>query len=358
MKKIWIVCLVMIFGNYFLYAQEEENNDSEDNPETQVEVKNPEFALSTTKVKDSIYMLSGKGGNVGVYVGQEGVLVIDSQFEESAPKIMNIVSRLSNKGIQLLINTHHHGDHTGGNEFMHNNNVLTMAQKNVRELMVKSENKKIQDQLDAAYEEAYSQAIDRGADEQEATAKAKNAVKRLMDEQPSIPTLPKLVFENEIEMFYDRQEIKVFHLHNAHTSGDAVVYFMSSNVIHTGDTYVNGKYPFVDIENGGTYDGYLKGLKKLLMMMNDATIIIPGHGPLATKKDVQETESLMRYIIPKIQYHVIAGKSLQEVLNLNETKTFDAKGFGNGFISTEKFITSLYNSFKERYNKEKTLKEK
>jgi len=356
MKKACIFCLLLLFGSTYINAQENEKNTDNDSEKEgdPVEVLNPEYTLSTIKIKDSIYMLQGKGGNVGVYIGKEGALIIDSQFEESAPKILDIVARLTNKKVQLLINTHHHGDHTGGNEIMHNNDILTIAHKNVRNIMVGNEVKKIEKEIEDAYKKTVDDALKRGATAEESEAKGKNAVRDVENNNPIvIPTLPKIVFENELELFFDQQQVKVFHLNNAHTRGDAVVFFMDDNVIHTGDTFVKGKYPFIDTENGGTYQGYLKGLQKLLLMVNEDTVIIPGHGGLSRKADIKYLESMMRYIIPKIQYHVVTGKSLQEVLAMKETKKWDDEGFGTGFITTEKFVSGIYNSFKKPSNKNK-----
>ena len=352
MKNRFILFLIMLISlNTVSIAQESKLEDDVEKEETEntIAIDNPEYSVQPLRITDSIYMFKGKGGNVGVFVGKEGALVIDSQFDKSAPKIFDMVSRFSDKDIKLLINTHHHGDHTGGNSYMHNRDILTIAQKNVRELMLANERAKIQDELDRRFLEVFEQAKAKGATEEVATDEAKRELQNFEKREIQLPNLPKIVFERELNLYFEEEDIRVFHINNAHTNGDAVVYFTSSNVMHTGDAFVNGKYPFIDQKNGGTYRGYLAGLQKLLMLVNEDTKIIPGHGDLATKKDLKYAESMMRFIIPRIQYHVVDGRTLEEVLALKETKEYDAKGFGDGFISTKKFVTDLYNFFKESY---------
>jgi cyclase len=265
--------------------------------------------VKAIKVQKEIYMLQGKGGNIGLSIGNDGVFMIDDQFADVTSEILKDIKKLSKKPVQFLINTHHHGDHTGGNVNMSKEGAIIVSHDNVR--------KRLSDMLKNATEK--SDALD-------------------------AKMLPTITFEKDMNFHYNGEQIMVFHVHNAHTDGDAVVYFMGSNVIHTGDAMFNGGYPFIDTKNGGTLKGYIEGLEKISLLADDDTKIIPGHGDIATKKDVDYMVNMLNVLYKNVMFQYRNQKTEAEIVNSRDfTKPYDDKGFGNGFINTQKILQTIYN---------------
>lgn len=251
-------------------------------------------------ITEHIFMYQDKGGNIGLSVGGDGVFMIDDQFSDGIPNVMKAIESISTQPVEFLINTHHHGDHTGGNADMAKTGTTIFSQENVRKRLETSE-KTIQEGL------------------------------------------PIITFSEDITFHYNGDKIFIFHVHNAHTDGDAVVYFTNSNVIHTGDVFFNGKYPYIDTSNGGSVSGYIAALKKIAMVGNEDTRIIPGHGNPGTLSDVTYAATMLETIRSRIAVAVEVGASEEEVLAMKElTAEFDAKDYGNGFISTEKMVQVIY----------------
>lgn len=251
-------------------------------------------------ITEHIFMYQDKGGNIGLSVGEDGVFMIDDQFSDGIPNVMKAIESISTQPVEFLINTHHHGDHTGGNADMAKTGTTIFSQENVRKRLETSE-KTIQEGL------------------------------------------PIITFSEDITFHYNGDKIFIFHVHNAHTDGDAVVYFTNSNVIHTGDVFFNGKYPYIDTSNGGSVSGYIAALKKIAMVGNEDTRIIPGHGNPGTLADVTYAATMLETIRSRIAVAVEVGASEEEVLAMKElTAEFDAKDYGNGFISTEKMVQVIY----------------
>ncbi len=310
----------------------------------------PTYGISTIKVADSIYMLKGKGGNIGLCVGPNGAFMIDNQFAEGTEAILKAVSRVTDKSVQFLINTHHHGDHTGGNENMLEEGIVIFAHENVRKSLIAETNKKIQDSLEKIYNKNVEKLRASGASEERATVGAKEATKSMEGTLMVDNNLPMITFADDLTFHYNNEKILVFHVHNAHTDGDSMVYFTDSNVLHTGDVFFNGRYPYIDINNGGSYDGYLNSLSKIIMLADEETKIIPGHGDLATVKDVKYTQSMLEHLHSKVAYHFIGRKSKEQIMAMKEiTKEFDDKGYGSGYISTEKFMDFIYEDVAIKY---------
>ena len=167
-------------------------------------------------------------------------------------------------------------------------------------------------------------------------------------------SLPVVSFSKDLNFYYNDEKIMLIHLPNSHTDGDVMVYFTKSNVLHTGDSFVKGYYPFIDSENRGSVDGYIKGLKKIMGLANNETKIIPGHGGVASKTDVNYTHGMLRFISEKIRYHIVDNKSVEDVLAMSElTKEYDDKGFGEGFVTTESFIRTLYSELSKTTKRQK-----
>lgn len=275
------------------------------------------FNTKLIKVNNKIYMLQGKGGNIGLSFGTDGVFMIDDQYAEGIEEILEDIKTISKKPIQFLVNTHFHGDHTGGNAALVQTGTIIFSQENVRtrlQGMIAEEKKKIPQEI-----------------------------------------LPVVTFSEDLTFHYNGEKIYVFHVHNAHTDGDAMVYFTESNVLHTGDVFFNGKYPFIDLDNGGSIKGYIEGIEKALLLINEDTKIIPGHGELGTYKDLQKTINMLSIIYKRVTANYINKKTEEEVANMKDiTKEYDDLGYGNGFISTEAFLRMLYKEVaKERSTIEK-----
>ena len=272
---------------------------------SQVEIK-------TMKVTDGIYMLEGAGGNIGVSAGEDGVFLIDDQFAPLTEKIRAAVGEISDGPIRFVLNTHWHFDHTGGNENLGKAGVLIVAHDNVRERMST-------EQFLAAF----------------------NRV------EPAAPqdALPVVTFNDTVTFHLNDEEIHAFHVPPAHTDGDSVVHFKTANVVHMGDLFFNGMYPFIDTSSGGGINGVVAAADRVLAMIGDDTKIIPGHGPLATKKDLAAYHEMLRGVRDAMAKLVAEDKSKEEVLAAKPTAPWDEK-WGGGFMNPETFTGIVYDSLK------------
>lgn len=266
--------------------------------------------IETIQVSDHVYMLIGAGGNIGVSVGDDGVFVIDDQFAPLTEKINTAIKQLSDKEITFLVNTHYHGDHTGGNENMQKLGATIVAHDNVRQRMLTTK-------------------------------------KRDGTDQPKT-ALPVVTFNDELSLHINGEKIGVFHVGNAHTDGDALLYFTESNVLHTGDTYFKGRYPYIDLNAGGSIDGYITAAKLGLRLIDDETKIIPGHGDLSNKAEYASFLKMLEALRTAIIAEIKSGKNEDEVAkNETITKTYDELGFGTGFINSERIRRTFYISLKK-----------
>ncbi len=265
-----------------------------------------EVNIQIDPLTENIYMLTGQGGNIGVFKNEKGLFIIDDQFARLSTKILDHLKTISNQPVTMVMNTHFHGDHTGGNENMAKQGAMIIAQKNVRSRM---ENKQ----------------------------KNKGNV--------ITASLPAITFEEGLHLYFKNENIKAFHVHNAHTDGDTMVYFVNGNVLHMGDTFFNGRYPYIDLKSGGSITGYIRASEKALLLINDDTKIIPGHGKLATKKDLEFFLSMLKEITKAIQQEINAGRSENDIIkNSSLTSLYDAKGYGDGYINSEQIRKTIYTS--------------
>lgn len=271
-----------------------------------------EITVTTNKVSDSIYMLIGQGGNIAISVGNDGVFIVDDQFAHMTPKLLEAIRNISSKPIKFLLNTHWHGDHTGGNENMTKEGAVLVAHENVRKRM----------------------SVDQFNKERNRTTKASPKA-----------ALPVVTFTKDISFHMNGEDIMVFHVHSAHTDGDAMVYFTGSNVLHMGDTYFQGKYPYIDLASGGSIKGYIAAQKKALLLINDDTKVIPGHRNLSSKKELKDYVTMLETVTETIQQKIDNGKTLEEVTNdTSITATYDALNYGDWFIDGTTFRKTIYKS--------------
>ena len=255
----------------------------------------------------NIYMLEGAGGNIGVSVGEDGILMIDDQFKPLAEKIQKALTNFNKGELKFILNTHVHGDHVGGNTFFGKHTTI-IAQDNVRKRMIDDFNNK------------------------EEKAQGKDA-------------WPVITFEKSLSVHFNNEEIKVIHLPAGHTDGDAVIYFTKSNVVHTGDLMFSGLFPFVDLESGGTVDGYIADVAEIISNINDSTVIIPGHGPLSKLSDYKSFQNMLLTTTKIVRDYIAEGKTLDEIVALGLGEQW--KDWSWSFISTERWITTIFNDTKK-----------
>ena len=269
--------------------------------------------IQTEKLANTVYMMTGSGGNLGVSVGEDAVFVIDDQFAPLTPKIQAAIAKLSSKPVKFVLNTHWHFDHTGGNENLGKAGVIIVAHENVR--------KRLSTEGFIAFFGMRTKP------------------------EPQI-ALPVVTFTRDISFHLNGDELVVTHAPRAHTDGDSIVRFGKSNVVHMGDTFFNKLYPFIDTSSGGTVAGVLAAADGVLRTAGDDTKIIPGHGPLASKADLKAYREMLAAVSGNIRGQLKAGKTLEQVIASKPTAMYDAV-WGKGFLAPEKFVEMLYGNLKK-----------
>ena len=265
----------------------------------------PDFSavqIKVHKVIGNFYYLEGQGGNVGVLIGNDGVLMIDDQFAPLTEKLVAAIRTISKKPIKMLVNTHIHGDHTGGNENIGKMGIEIIAQDNVRARLVKGVN---------------------GAPPASAVA------------------LPVITFGDAIALHFDGEDLEIAKLPPAHTDGDTYIKLTKADVIHVGDVFRTVGYPIVDGANGGTVKGTLAALQKVIEMAGPNTKILPGHGTVSTREDVAAFRDMVVSLQTKISEMIKQGMTLEQVIAAKPTADLDAK-----LGPSERFLTLFYNALK------------
>jgi len=265
--------------------------------------------IVTTDLGSGVYMMVGAGGNLGVSVGDDGVILIDDQFAPMADKIRAAIREVSGGPVTYLLNTHWHGDHTGGNEVFGESGAVIVAHDNVRKRMS---------------EEQF--------------------VKWWNRKTPPAPeaALPVITFAKSMTFHFNDQTVRVISAPNAHTDGDAIIHFEQADVIHMGDTYINtGGYPYVDMSSGGSLMGVIAALDVGLSLAGPNTKIIPGHGPLSTRDEMQTFRDTIADMNALVVALVEQGKSLEEIIELNPLAEFDAD-WGKSMIKGKDLMSFIF----------------
>lgn len=269
-------------------------------------------SIRPVKVTDQIYMLKGSGGNIGVMIGKEGTLMIDDQFAPLSNKINGAIKTLDPGEIRFLINTHIHGDHSGGNENFKRMGVTIVAHDTARDRMSK-------EKINPATKEV-------------TPARDKDA-------------LPVITFADRLNFHLNNEDIELIHFDPAHTDGDVAVHFKNADVYHMGDMFVTYGYPYIDFSSGGSINGFISTLDKLLNMMDDNTKIIPGHGELCTKADMKKFRDKLADIRDQVAAALKKGKKVEEITGLGITDKYDAE-WGKGFIKGKDFVLTIADNLK------------
>ncbi|MCW8092648.1 MBL fold metallo-hydrolase [Alteromonas sp. ASW11-130] len=254
--------------------------------------------ITVTPMGGAMHMLSGQGGNIGVSAGEDGILIIDDQYEPLAEKIAQSLSKLGSDSPKFIINTHYHGDHTGSNSWFHTHKGSTiMAHENVR-------------------------------------------VRLLSDDNVVDAALPKVTYQDGINIYFNDETLKIIHFPKGHTDGDSVVWIKEPNILHTGDLFFNGLFPYIDLKSGGSVAGYIDSVKTLLEKIDESTKIIPGHGPQASKSDYENFLSMIENTKAFVEKHKAEGKSVDDIVAMGLDKKW--KSWHWEFITEEKWIRTLY----------------
>jgi cyclase len=270
-----------------------------------------DVTVKTTKVSGNVYMLQGQGGNVGAINGPDGILIIDDDYKAVSEKLRDALKELGSATPRYILNTHWHGDHTEGNDFFGKGGSVIIAHNNVR--------------------------------------------KRLLDppvifgqKTPPYPSyaLPLVTYSQSMSLHMNGEEIRMVHYPNGHTDGDSVIFFTKANVVHLGDDFFVGRFPFVDLDSGGSVQGVINNVASLISTIPADAKLIPGHGPLATMDDLKAFHKLLVESTTYIQDQMKAGKTLEQITAASLPDKFTEAG--TGFIKTPMWIQIVHRSYSKK----------
>jgi cyclase len=263
-----------------------------------------------TSLSPTVTMIKGRGGNIAVSAGEDGVFIIDDQVEPLTDQLLASISKVSDQPIRFVINTHYHGDHVGGNETLGKAGSVIIAHDNIRQRMNS-------DQVSIFFDET----------------------------TPTWPqdSLPIITFNDRVTLHLNGEEVTAIHVPRGHTDGDSIVHFPDSNVIHMGDIFFNGLYPFIDLDGGGSIQGTIAAVELGIGLADDETQIIPGHGPMSDLSGMQEYLAFLTSARDKVQAVIDQGMSLEQAVAAKPTAEWDDI-LGKIWITPEQWVTFIYNS--------------
>jgi cyclase len=279
--------------------------------------------IKVTKVSGNIYMLEGAGGNIAASVGEDGIVIVDDQYAPLAEKIAAALKSIgvTDKPVRFVINTHYHGDHTGGNLPFASGGSTVIAQDNVRKRL-------------------------------ETGGKAGNGGSVTMDVKPAAKgALPIITFDHDVTVHLNGEDIRALHFPAGHTDGDAIVFFPKANVVHMGDDYVRYGYPFIDVTAGGSVQGMTAACEKVVAVLPADVKVIPGHGQISNLNEVREYITMLKETTVAVQAAIKAGKTVDQMKKEKILAAWDKKYTGD-FITSDVFIETLYNSLTNQKNAE------
>lgn len=262
-----------------------------------------DISWKSTELEPGLYMLEGEGGfpggNLGLMSGDDGIVLIDNGLPNLSAMTVASVEKLTSGPVNFVINTHAHGDHTGANAALSQSGATVVAHDNLRRALLANEQ------------------FDQGG-------------------------IPELTFNDSVTFHLNGHTARVFHIPSAHTDGDAAIKFPEVNVIHAGDVFFNKVFPFIDLDGGGSVDGFIAGQQEILSMADDDTRIIPGHGPLASKADLKTAVDMLTDAKARVKALVDAGKSIEEIQAENPLSGYDSWSWD--FITTERMTNTIHRS--------------
>ncbi len=259
--------------------------------------------IEAVPVAEDVYMLVGEGGNIGLSIGEDGTFIIDDQYAQLSDKIQAAAREAGGGDIEYVINTHWHGDHTGGNANFANGGAVIVAHNNVRE--------------------------------------------RLAGDGANSAALPVVTFPDRISFHWNGDDLNLIHAPFAHTDGDVIIHFTNLNVFHMGDVFNNSGYPYIDLGSEGSFDGIITASESVLARSNSETRIIPGHGPLADRDDLENYVNVLKTIRSRFQSLIDEGRSEDQVVAAGVTSEWD-ETWGSGFMNPEQFTRLAYQSLTSR----------
>lgn len=263
--------------------------------------------ITTTKLSDTAYMMEGAGGNLGLSIGEDAVFLVDDELAPLSTKVSAAIAKLTAKPVKFIFNTHWHYDHTGGNENFGKSGAIIVAHENVRKRM-----------------------------------DSEQFIEFLRTNVPASPkvALPVVTFVGSVSFHLNGEELRAIHVPRAHTDGDAIVHFLKSDVIHMGDVFFNGFYPFIDTSSGGSVDGVIAACDQVLGIATEKNRIIPGHGPLSDRAGLRAYRDMLATVSGRIKKMISEGRKLEDITASNVSADFDEK-WGKGFTPPIKFAEML-----------------
>jgi glyoxylase-like metal-dependent hydrolase (beta-lactamase superfamily II) len=295
MRKGVFLSVVLIFACQFSLSQDQDFS---------------KVQMKVTKVNGNVYMLEGAGGNIGASIGEDGIVIVDDQYAPLADKIRAALKGITDKPLRFVINTHYHGDHTGGNALFQKDAPI-LAQDNVRKRM-----------------------------EQGTAAGNLGKISMQMPAQPK-EALPIITFEHDVTVHLNGEDIRALHFPSGHTDGDSIIFFPKSDVVHMGDDFVTYGFPFVDLGGGGSVEGMISAVEQVMAQLPPDVKVIPGHGPVSNLDDLKKFVTMLKETLAVVDKGVKQGKSLEQMQKENILAPWDK--WNGGFLKTDTWLETLYN---------------